>query len=167
MLATTLQRLNDEGALTVAQMAEILDLSPSTVYAHLSGASRLRADQLRTLIRGARRPDVALALLSYVTSGTPIVATYIDADADVDGDGDVDTDDAVQAAIQAADDLVQTLKLLTGPGEVSDVYAEHVNALCTEVIQRVSVVPRVVDVVLTAQGKRRKCRPLSTKGVAS
>jgi AcrR family transcriptional regulator len=83
MLATTLQKLVEEGKTTVPELAELAGVSPSTVYRWLGRRSQPDFDSIRLLVRHLPDPMTQQSILALLTTGTSWRLTRHDVDLDI------------------------------------------------------------------------------------
>ena len=107
MISDTLAQLNDAGTLTARQLADLLNLAPSSAYRYLSGETELSFSQYRTLFRQCRCQRAQEQLLTDLLDGTGWFATPLG-----DPDADLDTRRAVDQAIHASTHVADALTSL-------------------------------------------------------
>jgi hypothetical protein len=158
MSADVLQRLNQDGVLTIDAMADLFNIQPHSAYPYLMDRE-MRYSHLRTLCRRSCDARVAGAFYSDLMAGTGWSAIYIEADLDIDGDGDVDTDDVLGHAIKALGHLSHYLSEVQGGAEID---LRRLASLKQRVMQGVVTSQRAAaHIYHTKTRGRRKARPFS------
>ncbi len=157
-----LQRLNQTGAITIAQLADEWGIEPHSAYPYLTDRE-MRYGQTRSLYRHARDRRIQEAIHNDLMQGTGWSAVYIEADLDFDGDGDVDVDDVLGHAIGALDDLATYLKQVQQSGRDWDM--AYLAQLKQRVLHGIVASERCAGHIAAMQsGHRRKARPVSIGG---
>jgi AcrR family transcriptional regulator len=160
MLATTLQKLVEEGKTTVPELAELAGVSPSTVYRWLGRRSQPDFDSIRLLVRHLPDPMTQQSILALLTTGTSWRLTRHDVDLDINHDGRIDAEDALDAAIQTVYDAGEALtnvRQASSDGTISREEAFTLVRVLDEVIGH-SVLVQNIMTSLVRDGRRRKLR---------
>ncbi|MEM7626551.1 MAG: hypothetical protein AAF333_13225 [Planctomycetota bacterium] len=151
--AAVLERLNKEGAITIAELASLWSIAEHSVYPYF--VDRVMSyDKLRQLFRHAKDPRVRDAVLTDLLPGTGYIAQHVEASLDVDGDGDVDTDDAVASAVDQIGVASESLKSVH-----QDEGLEESVRLLDQLIAAAVRTRRIQAWRIDQKQRRRKLRP--------
>jgi len=156
MSADVLQRLNQDGVLTIDTMADLFNIQPHSAYPYLVDRE-MRYGHVRTLCRRSKDPRIPAAIYNDLTTGTGFTVVYIDAPLDVDGDGDVDTDDVLGHAISALGHLSNYLAQVQRGGDFD---LRRLASLKQRVMQGVVNSQRAATHIYQTRTRRKKARPL-------
>jgi len=161
MSADVLQKLNQDGALTIDELGDLFNIRPHSAYPYLC-EREMRYSQIRTLCRRANDPRIPAAFFNDLMAGTGWSAIYIEAELDFDGDGDVDTDDVLGHAIKALAHLSRYLSEVQHGGDID---LRRLASLKQSVMQSVVTSQRAAAHMYESQtrdrSRRKKARPFS------
>ncbi len=161
MSADVLQKLIQGGALTVDDLADLMNIQSHSAYPYLS-EREMRYSHLRTLCRRSSDARIPGAFYGDLMAGTGWAAVYIEADLDLDGDGDVDTDDVLAAGIESLCALTAYLRKVQSG---KDTGKQTLSDLKQRVLQGIVTSERAAAHIEAHKPKRRRCRRPLASGV--
>jgi len=171
MIQATLRRLRELGHITAADVAEATGRDESTFYrwtAPGGGGSDPTFTSIAQLFRHAPNTETQQAILDVLLRGTAWRASLIPVELDLDGDGDVDTDDAIKgcaAACKITGAAIEEI-LSAAPDGVSASEGDDILERIGQTEQQLSAARRIVESLVEASSRRRRCRPIAAPGNA-
>lgn len=157
-LATTLQRLIDEGHTSAKEIGELTGVAPSTVYRWISGDSEPPFNSIRMLVRHLPNPAAQREILATFVAGTPWYVFESNAELDVNRDGTIDTADALDSsvdAVHAAGETLIQVREACRDGKITEIeYGTLINRI-NEVIRQCCTTEGVITQLKEATQKRR------------
>ncbi len=162
MSSELLRELHDSGALPVARLADLLNLSKSAAYQY-HALTELRYSQLRTVIRQSRSREVLDRFAADLFGGLGAALIF----AADDAEADLDCDQAVQKTVEAIELLARLLKKMhaaVADRQITDRERDELEQFARRVVELVLQSMRAIDHENDQRHKRRKCRPLAISG---
>lgn len=167
MSAEILHRLEQQGVLNAAALADIWSLAPSSCYPYFVDRE-LGYSKLRALLRHGGDDRINEAFHSDLMGGTGFVFMNLPDSLDLDGDGDIDTDDALKSCVgQMAEsaEAVRKLHAATADGRIDPQEHAELRHHLDQVLAQAWLTRNVLDYVEAHAPRRRPARrPVSIGG---
>lgn len=160
MSAEILHRLEQEGVVNAASLADCWSLAPSSCYPYFV-ERELSYSKLRDLFRHTGDPRIAEAFLSDLLGGTGFIYMNVPESLDLDGDGDIDTDDALKASIDqmgAAADALRKLHAANADGHIDAQEHAELRHYFDQVLAQAWLARNVLDYIEANAPRRRQAR---------
>lgn len=164
VLAETLHRLDDDGAIDIHAAKAYTGISRSTINRWINGDREPGFRHIKQFFL-SQSPRVQLAILNVFSAGTNWTHTDLPTDLDINGDGQVDTDDALDALIISLDVVSDSLKQIrkSRNSKFTDVLTadlcERIDRLVTHAVAGKSV----IQFLNLQNNSRRAARPLASR----
>lgn len=167
MSCEILRDLIEEGELTRAELADLLNLRVHSTYPYTE-SRELQYSHLRTLFRRGGCDELRRRFLADLTEGTAFTATFGGLPEDTDHDGDVDLDDLLQAAVLnsgATADLLVDAHTAFKIGRIDDTTVAQLDEAAAELDRLRRIAARVYAQQQDAPTRRRARPLLASNGV--
>jgi len=158
MIDKTLQRIVDQGLVSVPEISEVTGVALSTVYRWMAGKSEPSFHAMALLLRQLRNQDAQSQLVNAFLAGTRWQGYDTGGELDINADGTIDMLDALDSSIDSVNTASQTLqdvRNLSRDGKASPDDTAKLIDMLRHLVHQCTVTQQVLVKVSSVPGRKK------------